>query len=126
MIGYIILGTNNFPQACEFYDQLLAEVGAKRVMEMDNFVAWAREAGKTPALCICKPFDEKPATVGNGAMVALAVDNKEKVDALYNKAISLGAIDEGGPGPRGGENSTFYAAYFRDIDGNKLNVYCMG
>ena len=63
------------------------------------------------------------ATVGNGVMVALIVDSKEKVDAVYNKAIELGGKDEGAVGPRG--DSGFYAGYFRDLDGNKLNVFCM-
>jgi hypothetical protein len=35
----------------------------------------------------------------------------------------LGGKDEGAPGPRGGE---FYAGYFRDLDGNKLNAFVMG
>jgi predicted lactoylglutathione lyase len=57
-------------------------------------------------------------------MVALVVDSPAKVDALYNKAIALGGTDEGPAGPRG--DSGFYAGYFRDLDGNKLNVFCMG
>jgi predicted lactoylglutathione lyase len=72
---------------------------------------------------VTKPFDGNPATVGNGVMVALRMDSNEKVDALYRKAIELGAKDEGAPGPRG---DGFYAGYFRDPDGNKLNAFCMG
>ncbi len=65
----------------------------------------------------------QPATVGNGVMAAIVVDSKEKVDRVYKKAIDLGAQDEGPDGPRG---DSFYAGYFRDLDGNKLNVFCMG
>ncbi|HET8705983.1 MAG TPA: VOC family protein, partial [Pseudomonadales bacterium] len=65
----------------------------------------------------------KPATVGNGVMVALAVEKPEQVDALYNKAIELGGTDEGAPGYRG--EGGFYAAYFRDLEGNKLNFFCI-
>ena len=68
-------------------------------------------------------LDGKPATVGNGMMVALAASSKEQVDAIYKKALELGGTDEGKPGPRGGN---FYAAYFRDLDGNKLNAFFMG
>ena len=74
-------------------------------------------------LGIMKPYDKQAATVGNGVMVALVVDSKEKVDRIYKKAIALGAKDEGPNGPRG---EKFYAGYFRDLDGNKLNVFCMG
>jgi predicted lactoylglutathione lyase len=73
---------------------------------------------------VIKPYDGKAATVGNGTMVALVLDSKAKVDALYKKALELGGTDEGAPGPRG--DSGFYAAYFRDLDGNKLNCFHFG
>ncbi len=121
MIGYVTLGTNNKAKAEKFYDELLKELGAKRFMETEQFTAYSTPDGK-PGIGITKPFDGKPATVGNGTMVALNVDSPLKVDSFYKKAISLGAKDEGKPGPRG--DSGFYAAYFRDLDGNKLNVFC--
>ncbi len=104
------------------YDELLAVVGGKRFMELDRGMAWA-VSPSTPGFGVMKPFDGKPATVGNGVMVALVVDSRDKVDALYKKAIALGGKDEGAPGPRG---EGFYAGYFRDLDGNKLNAFCMG
>lgn len=122
MIGYVTLGTNDLARASAFYDALLATIGAKRYMQSDRFVAWA-VSPRQPSLGVIKPHDGKPATVGNGTMVALVLDAPAKVDALYRKALELGATDEGPAGPRGGG---FYAGYFRDLDGNKLNVFCMG
>lgn len=122
MIGYVTLGTNNFERAAHFYDNLLAVIGAKRAMESPEFIAWGNSPNQA-RLSIIKPYDGQAATVGNGVMVALIVDSKEKVDAVYNKAIELGGKDEGAAGPRG--DSGFYAGYFRDLDGNKLNVFCM-
>jgi catechol 2,3-dioxygenase-like lactoylglutathione lyase family enzyme len=122
MIGYVTLGTNNLPRAAAFYDALLAEIGAKRMMEGDGFVAWSVRPD-LPGLGVTVPFDKKAATVGNGVMVALVVDSKEKVDSLHRKALTLGASDEGAPGARSPE---FYAGYFRDLDGNKLNVFLGG
>jgi catechol 2,3-dioxygenase-like lactoylglutathione lyase family enzyme len=122
MIGYVTVGTNDMPRAASFYDALFAQIGAGRFMEMDSFIAWAVAPDK-PAFSIAKPFNGSPATVGNGVMIALAFDSPEKVDAFYNKAMQLGAVDEGAPGPRG--EGGFYAGYFRDLDGNKLNAYCM-
>lgn len=122
MIGYVTLGTNDLDRAVAFYDELLAVIGAGRFMEIEDvFVAWAVAPDK-PGLSVTRPFDGKPATVGNGVMVALAVDSKEMVHKVYDKAMELGGKDEGPAGPRGDE---FYAGYFRDLDGNKLNVFCM-
>lgn len=121
MIGYVTIGTNDMARGAKFYDELLADIGASRFMEADSFIAWAVTPGGS-SLAITKAFDGKPASVGNGVMVALAVETPAQVDALYAKAISLGATDEGAAGPRG---EGFYAGYFRDLDGNKLNFFCM-
>jgi predicted lactoylglutathione lyase len=122
MIGYVTYGTRDIQRAAAFYDALLAEIGASRMMESETFIAWSVSPDK-PGFSVTKPFDGKPATVGNGVMVALAANSPKQVDALYRKALELGGTDEGAPGPRG--DSGFYAAYFRDLDGNKLNAFCM-
>ena len=122
MIGYVTLGTNNLPRAAAFYDALLSEIGAKRMMEGESFIAWSVRPD-LPGFGVTLPYDKKAATVGNGVMVALVVDSKEKVNSLHRKALELGATDEGAPGARSPE---FYAGYFRDLDGNKLNVFLGG
>jgi predicted lactoylglutathione lyase len=122
MIGYVTLGTNDLERGAQFYDQLLKEISASRFMDTDGFIAWTISPDK-PALSLTKAFDGKPATVGNGVMVALAMRSTDQVDSFYKKAMELGATDEGAPGPRG---DGFYAGYFRDLDGNKLNAFCMG
>ncbi len=122
MIGYVTLGTNDLPRGAAFYDALLAEMGAKRLWDLGTMIAWGVAMDK-PAVVLTKPFDGQAASVGNGTMVALVVKSRDMVDRVYKKAIELGAKDEGPNGPRGEQ---FYAGHFRDLDGNKLNVFCMG
>jgi catechol 2,3-dioxygenase-like lactoylglutathione lyase family enzyme len=122
MIGYVTLGTNDMPRAERFYDTLLGTLGAKRLMDLERFILWGTSFDE-PCLAIARPYDEKPATVGNGVMVALRVGSQGAVDALHAKALELGGSDEGAPGPRG---DGFYAGYFRDLDGNKLNAFFLG
>ncbi|MBL8308399.1 MAG: VOC family protein, partial [Rubrivivax sp.] len=100
MIGYVTLGTQDLPRAAAFYDALLAELGAKRLMDFGRGIAWG-VAWDKPSLGIMLPFDGQPATVGNGVMVALVVQTPAQVDALYKKALELGATDAGPAGPRG-------------------------
>lgn len=119
MIAYTTLGTNDLKRAGAFYDALLAGMGAKRVMEFDRMIAWGNSP-TAPMFAICSPFDGKSASAGNGTMISLGVDSTAKVDALYAKALELGAKDEGKPGQRGPQ---FYIGYFRDLDGNKLNFF---
>lgn len=126
MIGYVTLGTNNMSRAVDFYDELFGTMGIGRFMEEEGvFVAWG-PSPDDPSLAITKPFNREVATVGNGVMVALYVENPEQVNNFYTKALELGAVDEGAPGfrPEGNEKG-FYAGYFRDLDGNKLNAFCM-
>ena len=123
MIGYAMLGTNDLPRALAFYDQVLAVLGASRVFGDDRFQAYGVGA---PSLAVCRPYNGQPATAGNGTMIALSAADRATVDATHAQALAAGAADEGAPGPRGGEGSDFYAAYFRDLDGNKLCVFKSG
>ena len=126
MIGYVTLGTNDLPRATAFYDTLLAEMGVKRMMEFgDRGCAWGAAMDK-PMLCIMKPFDGHPATVGNGVMVGIAAASRDQVDRVHRKALELGGVDEGPVGLRAEGGDNFYVGYFRDLDGNKLDVFCYG
>jgi predicted lactoylglutathione lyase len=122
MIGYVTLGTNDLKRAAAFYDAIAKEVGVGRMMDNETFIAWGKPGGGA-GVGLTKPFDGKPATVGNGVMVAIEAKDRAQVDRIHRLAMSLGAKDEGAPGDRGGG---FYAGYFRDPDGNKLNAFFMG
>jgi predicted lactoylglutathione lyase len=123
MIGYVTIGTNDLGRAVSFYDAVLSELGASQLYSTDRMAAWGTSKSG-PVLMVTLPYDENSATVGNGVMLALTAKNREVVDAVYRKALEFGATDEGPPGPRG--TSGFYAGYFRDLDGNKLNVFISG
>ncbi len=122
MIGYVTLGTNDMEKAAKFYDALAKEMGVGRMMDFDQFIAWGTMGG-APGIAATKPFDGQAASVGNGVMVALQAEDTDQVKRLYDLALANGGSDEGAPGPRGDEG--FYAGYFRDPDGNKLNAFCM-
>ncbi|MFS2318332.1 VOC family protein [Maricaulis sp. D1M11] len=123
MLGYVTLGTNDLDRAAAFYDKLCAEFGVSRMMGDENFIAWGKPDGGA-GIGLTKPFDGNPATVGNGVMAAFQADSREQVDKVYKLAVEeLGGQCEGPAGPRG--DGSFYAGYFRDPDGNKLNVFFM-
>jgi len=122
MIGYATIGTNNLEKATEFYDKVLGVLGGKRTMGFDRMQFYG--GGESPGmLAVCKPYDEKAATAGNGSMFGIPAASKEQVDAAHAAALAAGATCEGPPGQR---LPTFYGAYFRDLDGNKVCVFKMG
>lgn len=122
MIGYVTLGTNDLSKGAVFYDAIAAEMSTGRMMDFETFIAWGTPGGAA-GVALIKPADGNAATVGNGVMVALQAQDKAQVDRLYAIALEHGGTCEGPPGLRG---DTFYAAYFRDLDGNKLNAFVMG
>ena len=121
MIAYVTLGTSDLARAAAFYDRLAAELGIGRFMETQQFIAWGTPDG-APGIGLTKPFDGGAPSVGNGTMVALAARDRAQVDRLHAIALAAGGRDEGAPGERW---PGFYAAYFRDPDGNKLNACVM-
>jgi predicted lactoylglutathione lyase len=122
MIGYVTLGTNDLQRAAKFYDAIGAELETPRMMEFDTFIAWGKPGGGA-GIGLTKPYDGNAASVGNGVMVALEAKDQAQVQRLYDIALANGGTCEGPPGARG---EGFYAGYFRDPDGNKLNAFVMG
>ena len=122
MIGYVTIGTTNMEKAKAFWTGVLASKGASVLMDIGR-IAFIGSGMDQPMLAVCVPYDEEGPTPGNGNMLAFPADTREEVDALYAKAIELGATDEGEPGER---MPTFYGGYFRDPDGNKAVFYNMG
>ncbi|HEY1223963.1 MAG TPA: VOC family protein [Brevundimonas sp.] len=121
MLGYITLGTIDLERAAKFYDAIAAELGTSRMMEWPGAIAWGTPGGSA-GIGITKPFNGEAATVGNGVMAALEASSVEQIHRLHEIALANGGTCEGPPGPRG---DSFYAAYFRDPDGNKLNAFMM-
>jgi catechol 2,3-dioxygenase-like lactoylglutathione lyase family enzyme len=126
MIGYVTLGTDDLDRARAYYDALLGTIGARRLMQFGDedggFTMYGTSMAQ-PALVITRPYDKGPADCGNGNMVAIVMDSRDKVDAFHAKALELGGTDEGPPGFRGDPKFGYYFAYFRDPDGHKLAAF---
>jgi predicted lactoylglutathione lyase len=121
MIVHICVGTNDLERATKFYDALAGVLGIGRTFERDKSVGWANPAMGV-GFAVTKPFDGNPANFGNGTMASIGAISNEQVDQLHAVALASGGTCEGPPGPRA---NGFYAAYFRDPDGNKLNCFVM-
>ena len=116
----VMFGSNDIEKAKVFYDALLATIGLKPLMEHGSGGRIYGTAQGVAILSVVRPYDGRPATAGNGTMASLFCDSPEQVSAIHAKALELGGRDEGAPGPRGPGNANVRAAYFRDLDGNKI------
>ncbi|MFQ6552999.1 VOC family protein [Aestuariibius insulae] len=126
MLGYTILGTKDLGKAKEFYDPLFKRMNLARCYEDALVASLGDENDHTvPRFFVCYPYNERPASAGNGSMTAFRVERASDVDELYEMAIQSGGQDEGKPGFRPeAYGDKFYVAYVRDLDGNKLAFCC--
>ena len=126
MIGYVMIGTNDLDQGARFYDVLLAPLGLVQVARVETYAAYAPKAAKDAIeFYITTPFDQGPATPGNGTMVALAVPTMQALEQFHSLGLQNGGSDEGAPGPRE-EGSAICYAYIHDADGNKICAFYDG
>ena len=123
MLAYTTLGVSDFEQANAFYAALLGVIGANYVMGTERIALYGKDMDN-PMLAICVHYDEHPPSAGNGTMVAIRAGSREACDAMFEKALELGATCDGPPGER--VPNVFYGGYVRDYDGNKLCFCQMG
>ena len=117
-ISFVMVGTNDLDKSSKFYDQVLANLGLKRVTVTERYIAYSHSSEDDGLkFYITKPQNKENATTGNGTMVALSAETKEAVDKFHKIALENGAVDEGKPGLRSDGN---YYSYIRDLDGNKI------
>ncbi|MDO6525752.1 VOC family protein [Motilimonas sp. 1_MG-2023] len=114
-MNYFVLGTNNIEASTCFYDALFEQTALSQVLANERMTFWQGD-DKDSAFAIAIPFDEAPATNGNGSMIGFSVGSADEVIRLHQKAIALGGTCEGEPNQRGPR----FSAYVRDLDKNKL------
>ena len=127
MIGYATIGTNDVKRAVKFYDAALEPLGYKRIFEDGGWAGYGPD-GKNGdgTIYLASPHNKLPATWGNGTMIAVRASSRAAVDAFHAASLASGGLDEGAPGVRGSDTPTFYGAYARDPDGNKICAYFKG
>lgn len=127
MIAYITVGSDNIPLAKRFYTAFLPALGyaLKEGPEGLSFVLPV-EPGQSPVLpdFYVKPtFNGRPASAGNGVMVAFEAQSQKQVRDLHAAALAAGGSDEGAPGFRDAYGPQFYVGYLRDPQGNKIALF---
>ena len=126
MIGYVTIGMNDAQKSGKFYDAFFNAIGNERKFEDSGWIGYGPKGSDAHSVYVCPPHDGKPATVGNGTMIAFVAPSKDAVQQAYKAGLAAGGTDEGAPGPRPADSATFYGAYLRDPAGNKLCVFAKG
>lgn len=128
MLSYTMIGTNDLRAAEIFYNALLVPLGYE-VERWESQLCYSlpgtedRENGPG-AFHVTTPYDGKPATVGNGTMVAFRTQIQDEVRDLHAEGVRHGGVNEGSPGFREAYSPNFFVGYLRDPDGNKVALFC--
>lgn len=123
MLGYVTIGYSDAPAALKFYDAVFGALGLVRQFFEGDWAGYGKPEAKSQSIFLCKPFDGKNARPANGTMIAFKADSRDQVEAAHKAGLANGGTDEGAPGPRPADSTTFYGAYLRDPTGNKFAVF---
>ncbi|WP_428410045.1 VOC family protein [Hyphococcus sp.] len=124
LIDHLSIGVPSVADAAEFYDGLLALLGARNLVQNDALAAYGVDA---PVFLIMRPYDGNAPTAGNGVHISFRANSRGTVDAFHAYAIGKGGACAGEPGPRPGyPDPDVYTAYVRDPYGNKLEIIFNG
>ncbi|MBJ9923478.1 VOC family protein [Burkholderia cenocepacia] len=130
MFSHVTVGARDLGRAGRFYDAVPAPLGLKRrVVTSDGgppALCWVTGQTPLPRFYVYLPYDGKPATIGNGSMVAFLAPSQEAVNTAYAKGLEHGGTDNGAPGLRPRYGDGYYGAYLRDPDGNKVHIVHRG
>ena len=125
MLNHVSLGVDDIEASIIFYDAIMGALGYQRGGSGEGWAGYGDISGNgIDTLWILSPVNGQPATSGNGTNVAITAPSRASVDRFYNTALANGGTDEGAPGIRAEYRPNFYAAYIRDLTGNKLLAVC--
>ncbi|EJG1188114.1 VOC family protein [Vibrio parahaemolyticus] len=121
ILNHVSVGVSNVPSAVEFYDSVLSVLSIKRSHYIENVAAAYGDKFEFWVGCPC----ENGVSSGNGTHIAFNAPSQDAVDHFYATALELGGSCAGKPGLRPKYGDTYYAAFVRDVDGNKLEAVFM-
>ena len=126
MIGYVTIGMNDGEKSGRFYDAVMGAIGNDRKFSDGGWIGYGRKGEDGHSVYVCPPHDGNPATFGNGSMIGFTAPSKDAVHSAYKAGLANGGTDEGAPGPRPADSTSFYGCYLRDPTGNKICVFAKG
>ena len=121
MISHVSVGVKDVAKAGAFYDAVLTPLGYKRIMSSPTANSWGE---KFPTFWAQTPFDEKAPSPGNGVHICFSAPSAAAVDAFFAAGLKQGGVDDGPPGIRREYTPNYYAAFLKDLDGNKIEALC--
>jgi len=120
MIDHVSIAVRDLKAGERFYTALLATLGMSKLREWpDAAIGYGK---KYPEFWINRRADMAPIAADSGVHICLRAPTREAVDAFHASALTVGGTSDGAPGYRAQYHESYYAAFVRDPDGNRIEA----
>lgn len=119
MIDHVSIPVRDLAASAAFYEEVLAPLGLARLVDRPATVGFGK---RYPEFWLNARPAMSPIPADTGAHTCLRAPGTEAVDAFHRRALALGATCDGPPGPRQAAVTTYYGAFVRDNDGNRIEA----
>ena len=120
MIDHISIAVRDLKKGEAFYTAMLAPLGMAKLREWpDAAIGFGK---KYPEFWINRRAGMDRVADDSGVHICLRAPSAEAVDAFHAAALKAGGTSDGAPGVRPEYHQTYYAAFIRDPDGNRIEA----
>lgn len=122
MIDHVSIGVSDLKAATHFYKSVLAALDYELRDERPSTVGFGRRGKTHSEFWLNFRPGMRPVPEDTGVHICLRTRSPEAVRSFHETALRLGARDDGGPSIRTIYSDNYYAAFFRDFDGNRIEA----
>jgi catechol 2,3-dioxygenase-like lactoylglutathione lyase family enzyme len=121
MIDHVSLAVRDLARSAAFWEPVLEPLGLARLVVRERTIGFGR---KYPEFWLNARPHMPDIPADTGIHVALRAPSEAAVALFHARALAAGGADAGGPGPRQAAQTTYFGAFIRDPDGNKVEAVC--
>ncbi|MEP3115786.1 VOC family protein [Nisaea sp.] len=119
MIDHVSIAVSDLERSVAFYEAVLAPLGFTRLAERERTIGFGK---KYPEFWLNLRPDMEVVPEGTGIHICLRASSGQAVDEFHAAALEQGGRDDGVPADRQAQMTTYYGAFIRDPDGNKIEA----
>jgi catechol 2,3-dioxygenase-like lactoylglutathione lyase family enzyme len=120
MIDHISIAVRDLGSAATFYTALLTPLGMRKLREWpDAAIGFGK---KYPEFWINQRATMDRVANDSGVHICLRATDSRAVEDFHAAALKSGGTSDGAPGLRAEYHGSYYAAFVRDPDGNRIEA----